>query len=259
MTKTIPANNQGEPAKEPSQDEAVWGITEADYPPFPPFSIGGQATAYEWMMVWDDREPYAPWFGISGEDPEQAEARWRMMLDFAEEASRNLVADIQDGTIPLVKRAYRRNRLGDTELDKTRCVISREVMLDDFAKRVGGYKTKIAELLASRGELQIPRDDPGRDKTTSLTGAAATRVVTKQRRGRRPGSGEIDDSQSVREMLHLLARAEVASRWAAAGEVSRLSPGYDQRATQRRLYKKFRTQYGADPPDGKTWKDVEPN
>jgi hypothetical protein len=125
------------------------------FPPFPSFSIGSQATAYEWMMLWNDREPYAPWFGVDGENPNDADRRWHLMVTFAEEAILNLAHDIKAGAVPLVKRAYRRNRRGETELDITRCVIGREAMLD-FAKRIGGYGSKIAELLATSDRQRKP-------------------------------------------------------------------------------------------------------
>ena len=43
----------------PSQDLAASPANEAYFPPFPPFSIGDRHIAYEWMMLWADREPYA--------------------------------------------------------------------------------------------------------------------------------------------------------------------------------------------------------
>jgi hypothetical protein len=129
------------------------------FPPVPPFSVSESSTAYEWMMVWGDAEPHAPWFG-----PDEADARWRLMLVFAEEASLNLRAEIAAGAVPLVKRAFRRNRLGDTVLDITSCVISRETMLD-FAKRIGGYGKKIAELLTAR-QLATQRPGPKAGATT---------------------------------------------------------------------------------------------
>jgi hypothetical protein len=126
-------------------------MTEADFPPFPPFSIKNRdtATGYEWMRIWANCEPYPSWLGIDGEsnDPDDANDRWMWMLATAEEPARNLDHDIHAGTIPLVKRAYTRNRWGKTTLDITRCVIAKDVMLD-FAQRIGGYGSKIAALLA---------------------------------------------------------------------------------------------------------------
>jgi hypothetical protein len=129
-------------------------VTEADYPPYSPLSMTDRdvASGYEWMAVWADREPYASWLGIDGESghPDDATARLRWMLASAEEATRNLCHDIQAGTVPLVRRAYSRNRSsGKTTLDITRCVIAKDVMLD-FAQRIGGYGSTIAGLLAGR-------------------------------------------------------------------------------------------------------------
>jgi hypothetical protein len=106
-------------------------------------------------LLCNDREPYAPWFGVDGENPNDADRRWHLMVTFAEEAILNLAHDIKAGAVPLVKRAYRRNRRGETELDITRCVIGREAMLD-FAKRIGRYGSKIAELLATSDRQRKP-------------------------------------------------------------------------------------------------------
>ena len=77
------------------------------------------------------------------------------------------------------------------------------------------------------------------------------------RRGRRKGSGEIDDNAPIAEMLRLLASGEAKTVWDAAGKVPGSAPGQSLDATRRRIYRKFRDLYGTDSPQGKTWSDIE--
>jgi hypothetical protein len=71
------------------------------------------------------------------------------------------------------------------------------------------------------------------------------------RRGRKPGSGRINDDQLLVEMLHLLVTG-VPSVWAATEQ---FADGND--STRRRLLRKFIDKWGTEPLPGKTWKDVE--
>jgi hypothetical protein len=136
-------------AEPPPQEEPVWG----DLPSFPPVAIGNQATAYEWIMA--DHEPHA-WFGVEGEAPSNAVIRRRLMVFFAQDPALNLLEEIEGGKIPLVRKAYCRNRFGEISLDPTRCVIAKSTMLD-FAARIRwkGNKT-IAELAAARTKHPDP-------------------------------------------------------------------------------------------------------
>ena len=82
----------------------------------------------------------------------------------------------------------------------------------------------------------------------------------KGRRGRKPGSGSIDDDQALREMLRLLSNNEAASAHSAARAVVAVGVAYrttsDESAVGR-LRTKFATRFGTEPPPGKTWGDVE--
>jgi hypothetical protein len=77
------------------------------------------------------------------------------------------------------------------------------------------------------------------------------------RRGRRKGSGGIDDISVLTEMLRLLAAGEAKSVWDAAGQVAGSAPGHALEATRSRLSRKFRDRHGTDQPQGKTWSDIE--
>jgi hypothetical protein len=76
------------------------------------------------------------------------------------------------------------------------------------------------------------------------------------RRGRKPGSGMIDDGPALREMLHHLA-AGTPSKFAAAGKAAQGVKDSKRDSIQRRLARKFRAEFGSQPPPGKTWRDVE--
>jgi hypothetical protein len=210
----------------PAQDPAASPAIEADYlPPTSPFPIGDRLTVYEAMMLWADREPYAPWLMLKGinsenrDDPAQSPARWDLMLFFADEATLNLCADIKADKIPLVKRAFRRNRLDRRirEIDITRCVISREVLLD-FAERIGGYGNKIAELLAARSTGRTAEAPP-----TPLP-------VTPKRRGRRPTKinataaairEDIKNGRVTPEELENMTQEALAARYAVSRHTAR--------------------------------------
>jgi hypothetical protein len=79
-----------------------------------------------------------------------------------------------------------------------------------------------------------------------------------ERRGRRKGSGEIDDTAALTEMLQLLATGDANSVWDAAGKVAGSTDGHAFEAIRRRFSSKFRRQHGStDPPQGKSWSDIE--
>ena len=81
-----------------------------------------------------------------------------------------------------------------------------------------------------------------------LMGASRDRTRTRKG-GRKPGSGLIDDEQSLYEMLPLLAEG-APSVWAAAKS---LAGGND--STRRRLARKFAAKWGCNLEPGKTWRD----
>jgi hypothetical protein len=106
-----------------------------------------------------------------------------------------------------------------------------------------------------------PKGAPRQRTRKSAPSAAGARARTRPavaeagptgNRGRKPGSGEIDDNPALRGMLGLLATTKSLSAWSAAGE---FADGND--SIRRRLYKKFRLKWGTCPPPKKTWRDVE--
>jgi hypothetical protein len=71
-------------------------------------------------------------------------------------------------------------------------------------------------------------------------------------RGRKKGSGVIDDEKRLRRMLELLAAGEKPSVHAAAKAVE---PEHTRPALIRRLRKKFADRWGTEQ-QGKTWADI---
>jgi hypothetical protein len=89
--------------------------------------------------------------------------------------------------------------------------------------------------------------------------APSGRTHQKGQRGRRPGSGSIDDRQALRDMLRLLASGEAPSVNAAADQVapSRIVKRTGTEASAAaRLRRKFANQFGTCPHSGKTWRDI---
>jgi hypothetical protein len=81
--------------------------------------------------------------------------------------------------------------------------------------------------------------------------------VSKSKRGRKPGSGTMDDSAALRRMLHLLATGTAPSVLAAAKTVAaEKRPSHSADADIARLRKKFATRWRTEPPQGQTWADV---
>jgi hypothetical protein len=76
--------------------------------------------------------------------------------------------------------------------------------------------------------------------------------------GRKSGSGSIDDEEKLRRMLTLLAVGKVPSVLAAAKAVADATkPNQSVDSEVVRLRRKFAKRWGTEPPNGKTWADVE--
>jgi hypothetical protein len=67
----------------------------------------------------------------------------------------------------------------------------------------------------------------------------------------------VDDTARLAEMIRLLVLGEAKTAWASARKVAGSAPGQSLDAITKRIYRKFRYQYGTDPPPGKTWSDIE--
>jgi hypothetical protein len=78
-------------------------------------------------------------------------------------------------------------------------------------------------------------------------------------RGRKPGSGRINDEERLLSMLHLLATSKVLSVLAAAKAIAAtIERGQSVNANVARLRRKFAKKWGTSPrPPSKTWADVE--
>jgi hypothetical protein len=94
------------------------------------------------------------------------------------------------------------------------------------------------------------------EPTSEVSAAGSTAKSTPGRRGRKPGSGMIDDNAAVCAMVHYLA-VGAPSIYAAADKAAQDATGQSHESTQRRLARKFRERLGSEPPKGKTWTDIE--
>jgi hypothetical protein len=76
--------------------------------------------------------------------------------------------------------------------------------------------------------------------------------------GRKKGSGSIDDTEKLREMLRLLADGGAKSVLDAARKVSAATvrPSQSASADTERLRHKFAKIHGTKPPEGQTWGDI---
>jgi len=81
----------------------------------------------------------------------------------------------------------------------------------------------------------------------------------KGKRGRKPGSGSLDDSIWLHKMLERLAQGAATTAHAAAALLSLEAPGQSPTSTQARLERKFIRRFGDHPPPYKTWNDVLEN
>jgi hypothetical protein len=79
------------------------------------------------------------------------------------------------------------------------------------------------------------------------------------KRGRKTGSGSIDDSGRLRAMLRFLAAGVAPSVLDAARRVAEsiMESSQSREADTARLRGKFAKYHGTEPPTGKTWADVE--
>ena len=78
--------------------------------------------------------------------------------------------------------------------------------------------------------------------------------------GRKLGSGSVDDETALQRMLKLLAAGKRPSVLAAARKVAAEGkPHQSVDADVSRLRRKFRQRWGTNPPEGKTWADVDVN
>jgi hypothetical protein len=220
------------------------------------FLIGDRLSGYEWGMVLGDRHPYVPWYG----DVSQATfEQMRKREDLIEADSprgyaiyRELKAEVEgDRLIPL-RREWcidRRN-----VVDCTRTIFGLDQVLP-IVRRRGDHGWLIDKLLAAANREKSPAA-PSRlnHQLPRQTADGGSRPA----RGRRPGSGAIDDDTRLREMLHLLAEDASPSVYGAAGKmVEDNCIGASSESAQRRLARKFGKRFGKKPPAGQTWKDIE--
>jgi hypothetical protein len=181
-------------------------------------------------------------------------------LQVANEVYREVARDIECGRITPLKLAYCSDK--PDKLDPTRCLIDVAPVLAIARRRNDGGRYIAAKLLAGANDETAAavslNTDPqpaaqtipvGDNELDNLVAVGVAEPKTRAgKRGRKPGSGRIDDEPSLAKMLHLLATEEVASVWAAAGQ---FADGHD--STQSRLSAKFSDKWGTEPLPGKTW------
>lgn len=102
-----------------------------------------------------------------------------------------------------------------------------------------------------------PPHKPTATANSSTTPSPAAEPRAHGSPGRKRGSGSIDDTEQLREMLCLLASGRVPSVHAAAKQVTVTKVvGQSRDANIARLREKFRRDPGTNLPKEKTWADI---
>lgn len=136
------------------------------------------------------------------------------------------------------------------------------VRLDSFlawARRIGwALPAELLDTSAVHDSAPSPADHAKHSPAASRDSTPA-KPLLHGRSGRKKGSGRADDTEHLRAMLHLLASREATSVYAAAGKVADTITGSSQSraADITRLRRKFARQHGTEPPEGKSWIDIE--
>jgi hypothetical protein len=101
------------------------------------------------------------------------------------------------------------------------------------------------------------RGAPSKD-TETVAGSKLIPEVNpiRGKRGRKRGSGEIDDRKPLEDMLRLFAAGRTNAMRDAARQVADGATGNSLDSKLARLAGKFSKRFGAEPPDGKTWANV---
>jgi hypothetical protein len=239
----------------------------------PDYQVPDELPVFDWCMIYTDRHP-----GVASHYPNVAGQTERLLhlgampplvsgpitatvagQDFdvvmwehywiANKVYQELADDIHARRLEPKRRAYLEDRPG--ELDPTLCVLEAAPILA-IAER-GGDGGEVIRLLLAKARQPAAPVEPAEQAT------AEGQLVKKSqgRGGRRKGSGTIDDTAPIAEMLRLLALGEAKTVWDAAGKVAGSAPGQSFEAARRRISRKFRDQNGTDPPQEKTWSDIE--
>jgi hypothetical protein len=187
-----------------------------DVQAFAPFAIEEQHAGYEWLLLSAGRDPNHPWFRAIAERPEDFNNRVRVLLAFAPEAYRNLCRSIDRERIEPDRWVYRQNQIGETEVDHTRCVISREAMLD-FFRRIGGYGKTITELLQAQNRSGSQSDGPLHEATP----AKKRRHGYKREKVQKAMRDDIAAGKITRECLKALLEKLLASRYSVSRDTAR--------------------------------------
>jgi hypothetical protein len=225
------------------------------------FTIGDRHTAYEWAMVLADGHPYSAflnaWIG------NKAPVRLRVIESLEKPAAiyRAIESALATGEItalPAPKQNWYDPPIEPD--DPTQRIYDVAAMLT-VIRGLGAEGRVINKLLAQQSGPE--QNDHQNHPNTRREEEPAEPVESKPvetapgRRGRRKGSGKIDDGPALREMLKHLA-AGAPSIFNAADKAAPPHPGNALRdSIRRRLARKFRSAFGKEPPAGRTWKDFE--
>jgi len=161
----------------------VWGAVE--FPPYAPFEIGNQHTAFEWMMLAADLDPNAPWVSIPGHTMEDKSAREQRMRALARDLWWELEwgVGVQGKRLEPFGQAFYRTNAGSICEDLTTSVFDAETMAALF-KRVGGHGEKIRVWLsryAPKSESTEISDEEREQNGVPNTGTDRTEVVPSSR------------------------------------------------------------------------------
>jgi hypothetical protein len=158
-----------------------------------------------------------------------------------------LAAD-KPGPAPVAAPLFRRRRQQEARMPVPP---PKPYVYQEFPKWVNGTIVQNAEeerrVRGERPEGESPANKPAEPR------------VSRGRRGRKPGSGSLDDDGALRRALRLLASGKVPSALAAVRRAvaDTGKPNQSRPAEISRVYRKFRVRWGTEPPVGKTWADVE--
>jgi len=212
-----------------------------------PFIIGDMHNLYEWSMVLGDLHPVSPLGAVGTAEEGFGNLRMRTIELFNRPRVifKALVAAYKSGKHKPVLAWYE-----EEADDKTLLRFRRQDVLKVISE-LGADGVVIRMLLGER-EQQTGNDTAPVAVGSETASCEAAKATTHRKGGRKPRSGEIDDSADLLHMLHLLANGQSPSVWDAAGVLANRND-----STRRRLARKFSKQWVTEPPPGETWGDVK--
>jgi hypothetical protein len=259
----------------PPPDEGALGLAKST-----PYTLRDTLTIADAAMIYCDRHPRPGFFWA------EASPHGTAFIDVIEEMiGKGADRDIHPGTLGVWQTSWAVYCTLRQSCEKGAIPAARAVY--DSEGKINPLLTEIP--LSTLLDLARQRGDAGEIVSSLLTwydrgeipAAASTKIEGQQvaaeaapvipaaplppskpagQRGRKTGSGEINDAATLREMLCLLAGDNpppsinaAARQVIEAGKVQHSGTPY---SAQRRIAGKFSASFGPEPPPGKSWRDV---